>query len=309
MRCPALAVLLLGCSHKPSYQVAVARDFEAHPAVVTMEAASDVYALSDVHGGYDRMVALLAKAGVIARVPAAPRSVEWSAKGAILVVTGDLIDKGAQSLEVVDSLMALETSAASHGGRVVVALGNHEAEFFVDPRGSKASAFDTELDADGVDPMAIAAATDPRGVWLRDRPFAVRVARLFFAHSGNSQGRSVAEIEQALRAAVRAHDNYDDPELVGSDSILEARDWYGDDDAVPKSYASALGADLIVFGHDPKALGPRGAIARRGSVVRIDCGMSPAVDDSQGALLHARIAVDGTATLESIAADGAKQPL
>ncbi len=236
-------------------------------------------------------------------------AIEWTASDAVLVVTGDLIDKGPQSLEVIDALVALEASAASRGGRIVVASGNHEAEFFVDPRAGKASAFDAELDAADIDPIAIASAAEPRGVWLRNRPFAARVGRLFFAHAGNTAGRTIAALESDLRAAVTAHPHYDDPELVGDDSILEARAWYGDDDLTAKSFAGAVDADFIVFGHDPKALGPRGAIAKRGSLIRIDCGMSPAVDDSQGALLHARLAAGAVVQLESIAADGTRQPL
>jgi hypothetical protein len=54
-----------------------------------------------------------------------------------------------------------------------------------------------------------------------------------------------------------------------------------------------VGAGHIVFGHDPNALGPKGAIAvgPDGVLFRVDTGMSPGVDDSKGYLL--RLTRDG----------------
>lgn len=66
---------------------------------------------------------------------------------------GDLIDKGPSSVEVIKLLMALQIAATKTGGRVVVTLGNHEAEFLVDPNNAKASGpagIDPELAAKGV---------------------------------------------------------------------------------------------------------------------------------------------------------------
>jgi hypothetical protein len=47
-------------------------------------------------------------------------------------------------------------SAADQGGRLVVTVGNHEAELLVEPTNRKASAFDDELTADHVMPAGIA---------------------------------------------------------------------------------------------------------------------------------------------------------
>ena len=142
--------------------------------MVEIESNATIFAISDVHCRHDRLVALFAKHHLIDAIPSAPGAVRWSGGDAVLVVTGNMIDKGAQSLEVLDALMALEQSAADQGGRIVVTVGNHEAEFFVDPTNSKASAFDDELVTDHVMPMAVAEGSDSRGKWLRERPFAVR---------------------------------------------------------------------------------------------------------------------------------------
>ena len=308
----ALAAACSGHTRQPYTVVAPARDWSAHPAVVQIDAppaATAIYALSDVHGGYDRMVALLARHALIAGAPPTPAAAQWTGGTAVLVVTGDLMDKGPSPLEAVDLLRALEPEAAAAGGRVVVTLGNHEGEFLDDPENDKATGsdgVDQEIHAHGLDPVAIASGADVRGVWLRGLPFAARVGRWFFSHAGDTHGRSAAELEQALRAGVLAHD-YDDAEVIGAGSILESRGWWANDDAIGARYAAAVGAEHVVFGHQPDALGPRGAIAvaQNGALFRIDCGMSPDVDDSAGAMLRVRLdPASGEDVAESLAPDG-----
>lgn len=266
--------------HQPlAYDVATGpRDWAAHPALVDL-ADRELYAVSDVHGAADRLVALLQGNGLI------DASHAWSGGDATLVVVGDLIDKGPDSLDVVDLLRGL-------GDHAVVTIGNHEAEFFADPTNDKAEAsdgVDPQLSADGIDLVAFASGAEPRGAWLRTLPFGARIGDWFFAHAGQTGGRTFDALAADLAAAFDADDFRGDA-FVGDDSLLEARDWYGDSIAAS---LTALGVAHVVFGHDPNALGPRGAIAQSGALIRIDCGMSPDVGDSDGKLLHV---VGGVAT-------------
>lgn len=297
---PAACLALAACHDPLVYTVETGpRDWTAHPALVSLP-ASTVYAASDVHGGYDRFVALLSHYGLV------DASGGWSGGTAVLVVAGDMFDKGPKGLEVVDLLRELQPEATAAGGAVIATLGNHEAEFFADPTNSKAESsdgIDTELHARGIDLVAIASGADPHGLWLRQQPFGARVGNWFFAHAGYTKGLTVDALETVLETAFDTHD-FEDGAFVGGDSLLEARDWYGDASTVARENA-ALGVAHTVFGHDPNALGSRGAIqtAQQGALVRIDCGMSPDVDYSQGALL--RIRSDGTGEVaEQLAADG-----
>lgn len=300
----------LGCGGPscPTVALGAARDFTTSPTIVTQPTFTRLLALSDIHGGYDRMVLLLQQWGLLAAVPSSPAVAEWSGADATLVVIGDLIDKGTQSIEVVDLLRALEVSAAARGGHVVVTLGNHEAEFLANPYNSRADAFDSELSASGLDPCIIAT-TDERGTWLRSRPFGARVGDWFFAHAGQTHRRTVADLEVALQAALVAND-FRDAEFTGSDSLLNAREWWLAPDRAAKDSADALAVAHIVFGHTPDALGPRGAIAtgENGLLFRIDVGMSPAVDDSAGALLEISHAGSVEVATE-LRADGVKREL
>lgn len=86
----------------------------------TAPAASRVVAFGDVHGNADGFAAILRAAGLI------DDTRRWSGGPAVMVQTGDYLDRGLQIPEVMDLLMALEAQAASAGGRAVTLVGNHE---------------------------------------------------------------------------------------------------------------------------------------------------------------------------------------
>jgi hypothetical protein len=80
-----------------------------------------VVAIGDVHGAYGPFVDILRAAGLI------DGRDRWSGGRALLVQTGDVLDRGADSRRVLDLLQRLESEAASAGGAVHALLGNHEA--------------------------------------------------------------------------------------------------------------------------------------------------------------------------------------
>lgn len=267
------------------------RDYTANPAVVTVKGATEIDALSDVHGDPDALVRLLVVGGLIS----ASTPCTWTGGTRVLVVTGDTIDKGSYALRAIDLFIALEAQARAAGGRVVVTLGNHEAEFMADPNNSKATEFRTELAIAGLDPSRVAAGDSRYGAWLRSRPIAAVVDEWFFAHAGNPQSHTVDQINQRVISAP----NFGDPFFVGADSLLEARLWWsgsGGSVATLDKDLSALGVRHIVFGHvptdisfpdDPQGDRAKGTIAARysGRIFMIDTGMSYAVNDSSGAFL------------------------
>ncbi len=276
-------------------------------AILDLPMPQTLYAVSDIHGGYDRLVALLSQYGIMQKEARPPEQAAWNGGSSTLVVVGDAIDKGPASLDVLTLLQTLQTSAAGAGGRVVVLLGNHEAELLADPENAKAAkdgGIAVELRARGISPSAFARGETPLGAWLLTRPVAARVGSWFFAHAGDTHGLSLAELDQSIRTAA-ARGGFGDPAFVGTDSILESRGWYGADGVITQRNAAALGVRHIVFGHDPNALGPRGAIAAvyGGTLYRIDCGLSPYVDDSKGRLF--RVHAEGPyEVVESLAPGG-----
>ena len=80
-----------------------------------------IVAVGDVHGDAGALASILQRAGLIN----AQR--RWSGGTAVLVQTGDCLDRGPDVQPVLDLLMSLESQAKDAGGEVVVLLGNHEA--------------------------------------------------------------------------------------------------------------------------------------------------------------------------------------
>jgi hypothetical protein len=79
-----------------------------------------IVAVGDIHGAYERFVRILQTAGVI------DAGQRWTGGGAILVQTGDVVDRGSDSRRVLDLLRRLEGEAERAGGRVLTLMGNHE---------------------------------------------------------------------------------------------------------------------------------------------------------------------------------------
>jgi hypothetical protein len=89
-------------------------------SVCDIRTSERVVAVGDVHGAYDNFVAILRAAGLL------DGRERWIGGRALLVQTGDVLDRGAASRKVVDLLRRLERDAARAGGRVIPLLGNHE---------------------------------------------------------------------------------------------------------------------------------------------------------------------------------------
>jgi hypothetical protein len=79
-----------------------------------------VVAVGDVHGAYSQFTSILRTAGLL------DERERWIGGRAILVQTGDVLDRGPDSLKVLDLLRRLERDAQRAGGRVLFLLGNHE---------------------------------------------------------------------------------------------------------------------------------------------------------------------------------------
>jgi hypothetical protein len=79
-----------------------------------------VIAIGDVHGDFDDFCLVLKKVGL------ADSENHWIGGKAILVQTGDVIDRGNKDREAMDLLIRLEKEAEAAGGAVVSLMGNHE---------------------------------------------------------------------------------------------------------------------------------------------------------------------------------------
>ncbi|HUR22168.1 MAG TPA: metallophosphoesterase [Vicinamibacterales bacterium] len=183
-----------------------------------------IVAVGDVHGGYEKFVAILREAKIIDS-----RS-RWAGGRAILVQTGDTTDRGPDSRKVLDLLRKLSDEAEKAGGRVHALLGNHEAmrlmgvyrdvgpgefkafrtpesedlrtryfDLLLDDNVKRAKAAGTEFDAAGfrkqfleatplgaVEMQLAFGAKGEYGRWLRERDAMVKINGIVFMHGGPS---------------------------------------------------------------------------------------------------------------------------
>jgi hypothetical protein len=251
-----------------------------------------VVALSDPHGMFKNLTHLLSACKLTTS------DSHWLADRTLLLVVGDSIDKGPQSLEVLDLWRTLSAEAPHNGSRVIVLLGNHEAEFLADSNTKKAATLRDELEAKGLDVRDLIDPARPRAQFLRSLPLAARVGKHWlFCHAGWIPRMPYADFVLKSQAVLRAGD-YGNGFLIDPDSILEKRlsrdgDKWWESAAEVQDLKNRLTQDGlygVVFGHQPEAFGLSGTIgafdAQDARLIKIDSGMSPEAGAHPGHLLQ-----------------------
>jgi len=79
-----------------------------------------VVAIGDVHGDFKKLVSVLLAAKIV------DDSTNWIARDTILIQTGDLLDRGPDTIPIFDLLIKLRTQAQANDSILYMLLGNHE---------------------------------------------------------------------------------------------------------------------------------------------------------------------------------------
>ena len=149
------------------------------PAPFEYDGVDRIFTVSDIHGEYDALVAILRKAGVV------DDELRWAWGTGHLVILGDVFDRGERVTECLWLIHRLEAEAEKAGGRVHYLLGNHEMMIL---RGDLR--YVNARYSDGIVKMTRIAYPDlfgpdmEMGRWLRTRPTAVRLNGVLFVHGG-----------------------------------------------------------------------------------------------------------------------------
>jgi hypothetical protein len=262
----------------------LSRADEPNPGVVEIadpSAYDRVVAVSDVHGMAGAQRRLLRAAGLI------DGSLHWIGRKTLLIVVGDSIDKGPESLEVIDLFRALGQEADAAGGRVIHLLGNHEAEFLADPQNAKTNAkdgFRAELRAKKLPLVEVTSPDHARGRFLRAMPAAARIGDWLFCHAGFLPGEHWDDVKREAARVLR-EGAYSHPFLVGSDGILTAK--WSERAQDLEARLRRMGLKAVVFGHRSHALGAVGsAMSGDGFFIKIDNGMSAHGGHHAGSVLQ-----------------------
>ena len=298
----AVSALLLGICPRPADAV------PGNPGIVTVAPAQlhgfdRLVALSDVHGMYAHTRALLQAAGLI------DKQTHWAGGHTLLVVVGDSIDKGPQSLEILALWIRLEHEAPKQGGQVMVLLGNHEAALLADPEhDTKLKTLEAELEPLDLRAADLVGGDSENSIaglplaryrsFLRHLPVAARIGDWLFCHAGwvpePPQSGTTASRWQALVRHDRRYKTLADGD--GAD-FLERKEypdgvrWTTNPDAVREleRRLDCYGLRGAVFGHVPEAFGIEDNIgysqASDHRLIKLDSGMAPEAGGNPGHLL------------------------
>jgi hypothetical protein len=276
-----------------------------------------IVAVGDVHGAYDQLLQILQTAGVI------DKEGRWIGGRTHLVQTGDVFDRGPDSLKAMEYLRRLTREAERAGGRVHALLGNHEvmrllADYrYVHP--GEYEAFKTAGSQDLRQRIADQRGGDMRekilaqplgmiemiqafqpqenhGAYLRTLNTTVRINGIVFVHGGLSPDvakMSCAQINDGVRREIgRDYEKTLQAPLKTLAAGEHGPLWYRGFALEPDEFAPKVDAVLtaqkaraIVVGHSIAT----GKITSRfdGKVFLIDTGMQPAyVPDGKPAALE-----------------------
>jgi Calcineurin-like phosphoesterase len=80
-----------------------------------------IVAVGDLHGDFSAWRDILRSANLV------DNKGRWTGGDTILIQTGDVVDRGPNSLEIIEDLMRLQKEAARAHGQLIAMVGNHEA--------------------------------------------------------------------------------------------------------------------------------------------------------------------------------------
>jgi hypothetical protein len=137
-----------------------------------------IVAIGDLHGDFAAWRDIARAAGVI------DEKGRWRGGKTVLVQDGDVVDRGPDSLKIIQDLMRLQGEAKRAGGQVIAIVGNHEAMNMTD-------------DLRYVSAGDYAAFTDRNSEALRQRVYAANIKAVEAAY----RQRDPAMTSEAIKAA------------------------------------------------------------------------------------------------------------
>ncbi len=182
-----------------------------------MQTQETIYIIGDVHGQFKKLGKLLHEAHLV------DEHLAWKGGNATLWLIGDLVDRGPESIAVLDLVMRLQAEAAQAGGQVGCLLGNHELLLLAAYRFGRrstglSSSFITRWRRNGGDRKDLARLTMQHLDWLAHLPAMALVGQQLLLHADAPlylrYGRSVDEVNDSIRTILRKEDALDWEELL-----------------------------------------------------------------------------------------------
>lgn len=169
------------------------------PGPESVEGASRVLALSDIHGEHEYFVEILQNAMVI------DSARHWIWGDGHLVIVGDVFDRGDKVNECLWLIYRLEQEAAFAGGAVHFTFGNHELMVLRDDLRYVSEKYLKGISRRSrINYSELYGPDFELGRWLRTKHAAIRINGILFTHGGISpalldSGYNLTEINERMR--------------------------------------------------------------------------------------------------------------
>ena len=215
---------------------------------------SPTYVIGDIHGQLKKLVKLLKDAQLI------DEHLAWQGANAVLWLIGDLVDRGPDSIAVLDLARRLQTEAASVGGQVACLLGNHELLMLAAYRFGRRSTglssnFISKWRQNGGQRKDLARLTREHLEWMAQLPAMALVGNRLLLHADAPfylrYGHSIEEVNSTIGALLKKSDELAWEELLedfarrGAFAVPQS----GED--VARRFLAIYGGQQIVHGHTP----------------------------------------------------------
>jgi hypothetical protein len=219
------------------------------PIIVTVPSIAQfhqVVAISDIHGNPEKLVSLFRHVGII------NANQQYIGKNTLLIIVGDSIQKGLQSLAALDFLIKLEQQMTEAGGQMIHLLGNHENDQLAG-NPPKAELLH-ELEQAGLSDEHWLDPDSRYGKFFKKMPLLAIISDAAFIHSGYFDAKSRIDFEQTWGIELTRSDHR---ELLSKSSPLENKQWLNDrsDFALNLHFMHEERIQMIGFGHNRKAVG------------------------------------------------------
>jgi len=90
-------------------------------SLLNFSSTERVIAIGDIHGNYKNTIEILKMASIITN----ETSPSWTGKKTKLIQLGDILDRGPDSIAVLELFQNLKRDASKFGGEVIMLMGNH----------------------------------------------------------------------------------------------------------------------------------------------------------------------------------------
>jgi hypothetical protein len=226
-----------------------------------------VYVIGDIHGQYDKLVALLKGARLV------DDGLRWTGGAAHLWVMGDFVDRGPGGIDAIELVMSLQNQAAQAGGLVSALIGNHDLMLLSAYRLGNAKSLLSKLPEDPRDfplnmldlftadwlriggvPSDLARMTGKHANWLMRLPAMARVGDKLLMHADAllymQYGNTVDEVNQAFRRILTDDDHDEWVTLI--DAFSEHQAFLGINGTQKATrFLKIFDAAQIIHGHTP----------------------------------------------------------